>query len=169
MKYSFRIKKILWGLIIIGIFSLTVGCQKDNKLKNAEAFIRMQLECETYKNIADAKEDALKQKFLVYLTEEGYAQYEKEAFLYMYPQIFHLTSAEKTNIKKIKCKQISKEGEERKCVFEVKYDIITTKRKKVHMKDEIELTINSKGQITRVIILNSSDLIHKLFLDVKIQ
>lgn len=149
--------------------SFTLGCEKDSKLKNAEAFIKMQVDCETYKDIDDAKEDELKQKFLVYLTEEGYAQYEEEVFMYMYPQIFYMTSAEETKIKKIKCKQASKEEETYNYIFEVKYDIITKGKKKIHMTDEIELTMNSKGQIIRAIILNSSDLIHKLFLDVKIQ
>ena len=167
LKY---IGSIIICLSCIGIF---VSCQKHNTLKQAERFIHTQINCETFKK-ADGDEALIKEIFLEFFEEEAYQEYLDDLFGYMYPQLFYITNAEEVKIQEIKCKKATRQSDDSNTYqFEVKYTIISKKQKgeevnHISMKDILEIAVNKENKLTKVIILNTSDTIKKLFLDVKV-
>jgi len=154
--------------------TLFVGCQKNDSLKQAERFINTQINCGTFKE-ANGDEALLKETFLDFFEEEAYQKFLDDVFGYMYPQLFYITNANEIKIKKIKCKETIKQADgTNKYQFEVNYTIIPIHKEgekvtNISMKDMLEITVNKENKLTKVIILNTSDTIKKLFLDVKVQ
>lgn len=165
------ISLIMLCLSCIGIFT---GCQKNNTLKQAKRFIHTQINCETYKE-TKGDEALVKETFLEFFNEEAYQKYLDDVFGYMYPQLFYMTNADEVQIQKIKCNETTKQVDgSNKYQFEVKYTIIPEKKEEeevsnISMKDILEITVNKENKLTEVIILNTSDTIKRLFLDVKVQ
>lgn len=164
------------GLMImcLSCMIMFIGCQKSNELKQAERFIKTQINCETFKE-ASGDEGLLKETFLEFFEEEAYEKYLEDVFGYMYPQLFYITNADEVKIEKIICKEEVKQPDgSNKYQFEVKYTIIPVSKKGkkvtlITMEDRLKITVNKENKLTEVIILNTSDVIKKLFLDVKVQ
>ena len=166
MKESVQKELKLLLLIVLSIFCLTACGEKATHIKKAESFIKLQVDCGTYQEV---DEPEIKEKFLNYMSEEAYEAYKKEQFLYMYPDLFEQLGAKEVEIKKIKCTQSTKDEKENyTCEFEVSYKI-KTNNKSIDMVDHLRIKLTQEGQVVEDIILNTSDLIKKLILDIKIQ
>ena len=159
----------LWGLMIL------TSCQKDNNEVIAEKFIRTQINCGTYITAA-GDEEVLKQVFLEFFTEETYQKYLEDTIGYFYPQLFYVFNADESKINKIKCnKQVKNANGTHTYEYEVSYTLteLDQELKKtvntVTLKDYLQITMDEQGKITQVIVFNTSDIIKKLFLDVKVQ
>lgn len=151
--------KVFMLIMMISLF--VTGCGRSEYMKKAEIFIKDQVNCETYK-LTD--EETVKQIFEKSLTPEAYQAYKDNYFLYMYPDFFNSVKAQSVTIKRINCtKKI-----DNTYIFSVKYTV-NTANKKLDMTDNISINMNENQQIIEVMILNTSDLIKKLYLDVKIQ
>lgn len=165
------ISLIMVYLSCIGIFT---GCEKNSALNQTRRFIHTQINCEIYKETS-GNEALLKETFLEFFNEETYQKYLDDVFGYMYPQLFYITNANEIQIQKIKCNEITKQVDgSNKYQFEVKYIIIPEEQEKedainISMKDVLDITVDKENKLTEVIILNTSDTIKKLFLDVKVQ
>lgn len=159
----------------IGILIFNVGCQKNESQKVAEKFIKTQVNCGTYITSA-GDEEVLKKVFLDFFTEETYEQYLDDAVGYFYPELFRVLHVDESNIHKIKCKEKTKNTDGSITYeFEVSYtlvDLDESKKKtvdKYKLKDYLQITMNEQDKITKVVVLNTSDIIKKLFLDIKVQ
>lgn len=174
MNANRNLRYICLMIMCLCSVGILLGCQKNNTLRQAERFINTQINCETYKK-ASGDEALLKETFLEYFEEDAYQKYLDDVFGYMYPQLFYVTDADEIKIQKIKCKETKKLSDgSNKYQFEVKYMIIPVQEKgkkisNISMKDLLEITVNNENKLTEVVILNTSDTIKKLFLDVKIQ
>lgn len=160
---------------MVSILLLISGCEKDSKKEVAEQFIRTQVSCATYIG-ADGDKEVLKNIFLDFFTEESYQKYLDDVVGYLYPQLFYMLSADQTNIKKIKCIEMKKNKDGTVTYdFEVNYILMNLdeeKKKtisKTKLKDYLKITLDNEAKITQVVILNTSDIIKKLFLDIKVQ
>lgn len=167
--------RFFWMLSYILTVSLLLsGCKQDASIEVLQRFIMKQVECETYKAVK-GDEQALKQSFSEFFTEEGYQKYLDDVVGYMYPQLYYQTNADEVKIKSIICKSVIKEANECKIyTFEVNYQIIPLEEKskkanKIPMSDQTQITIDRNNKITNVILINTSDIIAKLFLDIKVQ
>ena len=93
----------------------------------------------------------------------------------MYPQLYYQTNADQVKIKSVVCKSVTKQGNELKTyTFDVNYQIIPVEKEgekveKIAMSDQTQITIDKNNKITEVVLLNTSDIIAKLFLDIKVQ
>lgn len=166
------------GILVMTLLSMVMfmsGCQKDENQKVAEQFIKTQINCNTYVK-SEGDKEVLKTVFLEFFTEESYQQYLDDVVGYFYPQLFHQLNADESNIKKIKCKEKTKDsGGTTMYEYEVTYTLTgvneKTKKKDDTTKfvDYLQITVDEQNKITQVAILNTSDIIKKLFLDVKVQ
>lgn len=164
------------GLIIMCLCSIGMhaGYKKNNTLRQAERFINTQINCETYRKVGGDK-FLLEEIFLEYFEKDAYQKYLNDVFGYMYPQLFYVTNADQIKMQKIKCKETKKlKGGLNKYQFEIKYTIIPIREKgkkisNISMQDVLEITVNNENKLTEVIVLNTSDIIKKLFLDIKVQ
>lgn len=158
-------------LCSIGMF---VGYKKNNTLRQAERFINTQVNCETYRKVG-GDQFLLEEIFLEYFEKDAYEKYLNDVFGYMYPQLFYVTNADQIKMQKIKCKETKKlRGGLNKYQFEIKYTIIPVQEEgkkisNISMQDVLEITVNNENKLTEVIVLNTSDIIKKLFLDIKVQ
>lgn len=169
-----RTKVFLTLIYIIGLSLVLSGCKQDASIKVLQEFIIKQVACETYKE-AKGNEETLKQSFITFFTEESYQKYLDDVVGYMYPHLYYQTNADEVKIKSIVCKRVTKGANEFKTyTFDVSYQIIPLaeegkKAKKIAMRDQMQITIDKKNKITNVVLLNTSDIIAKLFLDIKVQ
>ncbi len=169
-------KKMQWSMffLMIGLSFLLVSCNQDERMKKLQKFITVQLDCETYKK-ANGDKQKLKETFSEFFTEESYQKYLDDVVGYFYPQFYYMTSADQVDIKSIICKKVKEEENKlRTYTFEVAYKVIPLKVKgeahePISIKDQIQITIDENNQIVEVIFLNTSDIIAKLFLDIKVQ
>ena len=167
--------KIFFLIMMLSNLVFLAGCQKDENQEIGEAFIRTQINCGTYITSA-GDEEVLKKVFLEFFTEETYQQYLEDAVGYFYPQLFYMLNADESNIHKIKCTK-EKENADGTTTYEftVKYTLVDLDedQKKaintVKLEDYLQISVNGEHKITKVIILNTSDIIKKLFLDIKVQ
>jgi len=160
-------KKILISLFMGLLITLFLaGCTKDRQGKIAEEFITKMINCSTY-NTTEKNEERLPIIFESYFSEEDYKQFVTSQMCYIYPELFRITQAK--NIKGINIRQVHKikQKDSIKLKYKIEYTL-ESENKKTKMKDEITLEISKKGKITEVLILNTSDVIHKLFLDIKV-
>lgn len=160
-------KKIRCMINILIAASLLLACKApDNKLERGEAFIQS----EFYSAYDQEKDEAtIKAQRLSYLTEEAYEDYLSNYFGSMYPVLLKGYEPEEVNLHKIKCKEIVRNDDGTEAyIFEVKYSLSPPKRKKIEMVDYFRLTIDEKMQITEAIIMNTSDIVKKLILGVKV-
>ncbi len=179
MERRDKMRKIcLQFLIFIGVLisgmSMT-ACQKSKQQNIAEQFIKTQINCSTYIT-SEGDEEVLKEIFLEFFTEEAYQQYLDEAVGYFYPQLFYLLNADKSRIHKVKCnKKVKTSDGMNRYEFEVSYSLMNLdenqKKAKdtIKLKDYLQITIDENNKINNVVILNTSDIIKKLFLDIKVQ
>lgn len=150
------------------------GCKQDASTTLLEQFIAKQVACETYQ-LAQGDEEVLKNSFSEFFTQESYQKYLDDVVGYMYPQLYYQTNAKEVNLKHIKHKDVTKNQDQSSTyTFEVEYQIISAKQdgkkvEKIGMKDQTQITIDKNNKIISVILLNTSDIIAKLFLDIKVQ
>lgn len=169
-----RLKTFLALSYIMSLSLLLSGCKQDASIKVLQQFIMKQVQCETYKAVK-GDEQALKNSFSEFFTEESYQKYLDDVVGYMYPQLYYQTNAEEVKIKSIICKSVTKnENELKTYTFEVNYQIIPAgedgkKVKRIIMSDHTQITIDRNNKIISVVLLNTSDIIAKLFLDIKVQ
>ncbi len=169
-----RIKIIFVLSYIVSLSLVLSGCQQDASIKVLQQFIIRQVQCETYKE-AQGDEAILKKSFSEFFTEESYQKYLDDVVGYMYPQLYYQTNADQVKIKSVVCKSVTKQGNELKTyTFEVNYQIIPVEKEgekveKIAMSDQTQITIDKNNKITEVVLLNTSDIIAKLFLDIKVQ
>lgn len=158
----------------ICVSMLLGGCRQDNTAIRLEQFIAKQVACETYQ-LAQGNEDVLKESFSEFFTEESYQKYLEDVVGYMYPQLYYQTNAKEVKLKHIKLKKVSKNQKQSSTyTFEVEYQIMSAKQdgkkvEKIEMNDQTQITIDKNNKIISVILLNTSDIIAKLFLDIKVQ
>lgn len=161
-------------MMIIVCLTLSTGCKKDNKTKVIQQFIRTQINDETCLLSYEAPTEA-KNRFLEYFTEEGYEDYLDEAFGYLYPQLFYAYNIETFDVQHINSKKLREIENQVIYECEVKYNVHLKKEKEkskaesIEMIDYLQVTIDQHNKITNVIVLNTSDIIKKLILDVKVQ
>ena len=159
---------------IMSLMFILSGCQKDASIEVLQEFIITQVQCETYKEAAGDTE-VLKKSFERFFTEETYQRYLDDVVGYMYPQLYYITNADQVKIKSVICKSVtSQENGLKTYTFEVNYQIITVEKEdkkadKIAMSDDTQITIDKNNKIQEVILLNTSDIIGKLFLDIKVQ
>lgn len=152
--------RAVWLIVICSLVVLSAGCgNKDKALARAEEFIKIIVDCETYK---DTDEPTVRAKLCEYFTDEGYDEYKANQFLYDYALMYSLEKAESCKIDKIKCTK--KENDD--YFFEVKYTVQAGKEAR-KQTDQIQITMNKEGKYTRVLLLNTSDVIS--FVEVKVQ
>lgn len=169
-----RIKSFFALSYIVSLSLLLSGCKQDSSIKMLQQFIMKQVQCETYKEVK-GDENALKKSFSEFFTEESYQKYLDDVVGYMYPQLYYQTNADQVKIKSIICKSVTKNANESKTyTFEVNYQIIPVEEEnkrveKMAMSDQTQITIDRNNKIIDVILLNTSDIIAKLFLDIKVQ
>lgn len=161
-------------VVCVGCLYSLVGCQNDNSMKVIEHFIHTQINSETYEE-AKGDEVQLKESFKSFFIKDGYEKYLEDMFGYMYPLLFDITHAEQVKVEEIKCEKVKKlEDGEQEYEVKVAYTIIPHKKEEedranMNMVDRLLVTLNKEDKIVQVIILNTSDVINKLILDVKIQ
>lgn len=161
-------------MCIICVSILLGGCRQDSKAIQLEKFIAKQVACETYQ-LAQGNEDVLKESFSEFFTQESYQKYLDDVVGYMYPQLYYQTNAKEVKLKHIKLKKVSKNQKDLSTyTFEVVYQIISEEQggkkvKRIEMKDQSQITIDKDNKIVSVVLLNTSDIIAKLFLDIKVQ
>lgn len=159
---------------IISLVLILTGCQKDTSIEVLQKFIVKQVQCETYKNAAGDSE-TLKEVFAPFFTEESYQKYLDQVVGYMYPQLYYVTNADKVIVKSIICKSVvPQENGLKAYTFEVNYQIVPVKKddkevEKIVMRDDTKIIIDENNTIQDVVLLNTSDIIGKLFLDIKVQ
>ena len=154
---------ILIGVLITSYFNAA----KEKKI--GTNFIKVMINDETYK-MADGKIDKLKEIMNPYFTEEDYKKFLDDVVGYMYPHLFYITNTDSVVIKKIKCTKVSKSKENNRILlFDVKYLLYNKKNKKTLMHDVISIEFDKNDKIKEVIPYNTSDMIKKLFLNVKVQ
>ena len=150
-------------MIVIMMVSsmISVGCNKSETITKMDTFIRMLVDNETYINV---EEEAVKELFLNDMTEEAYESYKLNGFLYAYPTIYGELNVSKVEINSIKCTKKENATYE----FRVKYRLKTSKRK-MDMTDYISITRGEDGKYTQVILMNTSDIIQKFYIDKQIK
>ena len=167
------IKVLTVALCIISMIVVS-GCTKDPTIKVLQQFIIKQVDCKTYLD-AKGDEKALKEAFSEYFTEETYQKYLDDVTGYMYPQLYYITNAEEVKISSIACNKVTPLPNDYKTYnFTVNYQIIPRKidgqeTKNIAMSDDLLITVNLANEIQEVVILNTSDLIGDMFLDIKVQ
>lgn len=170
--------KILRRILIIGLCALSmtifVGCKKDPTIEILQQFIIKQVDCKTYLD-AKGNENLLKESFSTYFTEDTYQKYLDDVTGYMYPQLYYITNAKEVKIKSIVCNKVTPLQNDLKTYsFTINYQIIPQdidgeKAKNIAMSDDTLITINAANKIQEVVILNTSDIIGDMFLDIKVQ
>ncbi len=170
--------KFLRRVLIIGLCTINMvvflGCKKDVTVEILQQFIIKQVDCKTYLD-AQGDERVIKETFSPYFTEETYQKYLNDVTGYMYPQLYYITNAAEVNLKNIVCNKVMKlENELRTYKFTINYQIIPHHRdgqttKNIDMRDTTLITVDSADKIQEVIILNTSDIIGDIFLDIKVQ
>ena len=170
--------KILRRVLMIGLCMLSmfifVGCKKDPTIEILQQFIIKQVDCKTYLD-AKGDEKVLKETFSTYFTEETYQKYLDDVTGYMYPQLYYITNAAEVKIKSIVCNKVTPQMNDFKTYsFTVNYQIVPQKidgkkPKNIAMSDDTLITINAANKIQEVVILNTSDIIGDMFLDIKVQ
>ena len=159
---------------IMSLVLLLTACQKDASIEVLQDFIVKQVQCETYKE-AGGDSEALQKVFSPYFTEESYQKYLDDVVGYMYPQLYYMTNADKVIVKSIICKSVvPQENGLKAYTFEVNYQIAPVEKndrkvEKIVMSDDTIIIIDANNKIQEVILLNTSDIIGKLFLDIKVQ
>ncbi len=156
-------KKIVIGLLII---LLLAGCTQNKEKQLAQECVTKMIAYDTY-NKSEKNKDNLPIILEQYFTEEGYHQFVTEKIGYIYPEFLRLSKAEDTEKIKIKKIKTSKQKDSIRLICDVEYTIIYP-HKKIKMKDTIVLRIDRNNKITEVLILNTSDIIGKMFLDMRI-
>ncbi len=170
--------KFLRRVLIMGLCALSmvifVGCKKDPTIETLQQFIIKQVDCNTYLE-AKGDENELKKAFSLYFTEDTYQKYLDDVTGYMYPQLYYITNAKEVKIKSIVCNKVTPLPNDLKTYkFTINYQIVpeTTdggKTKNIAMSDNTLITVNAADKIQEVIILNTSDIIGDMFLDIKVQ
>lgn len=163
-----RVLALIAIIILIGaLIGSHFNAAKEKKI--GTAFIKLMINDETYKQ-ADGDTNKLKEIMTDYFTEESYKKFLDDVVGYMYPHLFYITNADRVTVKKVKCTKVSKnESGSKVLLFDVKYLIYTSEQQKTLMHDVISIEIDKTGKVKEVIPYNTSDMIKKLFLDVKVQ
>lgn len=164
---KYRIKKLLLLVLILGCQCLVACSNDNNQIKQAKAFIETQLSVDLYnhKDTDERLEEALKS----YFTEEAYNTYLENHFIYMYGELYAQNNVQQVKLKKIKCKETIKlDDTTRTYTFEVKYTI-NKGSKTEELVDYISITMNGDNQFTEALIKNTSDVVKKLYFNIKIQ
>ncbi|MDF2612364.1 MAG: hypothetical protein K0S71_150 [Clostridia bacterium] len=155
--------KLLIG--VMGIL-LLAGCTKDTQEEKIEELITKMISCNTYQN-AEKNKDQIPSEFEQYFSEDGYKQFITSQMSYIYPEFHRMSKAKDTTA--IKIKQVSKIKLKDRTKFKYNLEyIVLVKNEKVKMKDQITIQVSRKNQVIEILILNTSDVMHKLFLDVRV-
>ena len=150
--------------LILGSLVILEGCQKDAQQEMIETFVRTQVNCNTYEE-AGYKPEALKNIFLEFFTEESYETYLKNLFGYLYPEFFKAFDVKKCDIHQIKILE-KRETDQKAMVYIVKVEYMADKMK---MNDYFQMKVGKENKINEITILNTSDIIKKMILDIKVQ
>lgn len=155
-------KKVLMILISMSLF---IGCSRD-KSRLGEAFINQLLNCSTYTD-EELGEDQLPKIFKNYFSKEGYEGLKESQMGLIYAEFFETFEAKETQ--DLSVKEIIKieQKNSTKIKYGVRY-IVLGANKTTKMKDEVLMIIDEQDKIAQMYILNTSDVIKKLFLDTKI-
>ncbi len=146
------------------IIALLAGCGKGQK--QVEEFLVTLVTRSIYKE-AETNKDKLPIELESYFTEEGYKDFVKLQMGYVYPEFFRLSKADATKNVQIKEVKKVKLGNETRLKYKVEYTVVYGK-KQVKMKDQVTIKINKDYKITEFVILNTSDVMEKMFLGVKV-
>ena len=153
-------------LVVLFITIFLTGCGKGIGGRVSEEFITKMIDYSTY-NTQEKNEENLPIVLEQYFSPEGYKIFVDKQMGFIYPALFSISEVKLTE--EIKISQVNKikaaDGTQLK--YEIQY-ILVCKSGKIKMKDEIAIKIDKKNKITEVIILNTSDVIHKLFFDRRI-
>ncbi|MDF2878909.1 MAG: hypothetical protein K0S30_2005 [Clostridia bacterium] len=156
-------KKILVGVVVT---LLLIGCCGDSKDKTAQLLITKMVACSTYSELEKNKE-GLPVLLEQYFSPEGYESFVSSRVGFIYPQFFQRIKGEKTEKIKIKRVKKLKERDSVKFNYKVNY-VVVFHGGKLKMTDQITVKMDKSNKITEVLILNTSDIIHKMYLDIKI-
>ncbi|MDF2594406.1 MAG: hypothetical protein K0R69_747 [Clostridia bacterium] len=156
-------KKILMGILSILFLA---GCSGHSQNKTAQVLIAKMTNCSTYSDLEKNKEGL---PILVeqYFSPEGYERFVSSRVGFIYPQFFQRIKGEKTEKIRIKKVKQFKERDSVKFNYKVNYVVISN-GEKVKMTDYITVEVDKSNLINEVLILNTSDIIHKMYLDIKI-
>lgn len=158
-----RLKKYL---IFLCLFLALTGCGGNIQKQNAEQFILLLTDCKTYET-ATTDSEFLEKYFKPYFTEDGYEKFLADKIHYIYPQLFYLEETEKTRVVRIQTTNVTKQKENQILQIEIKYALESGEEVEF-LEDHFQVTMNKAGEIEEFLVLNTSDSMHKLVIDVKI-
>ncbi|WP_069999635.1 lipoprotein [Cellulosilyticum sp. I15G10I2] len=156
-------KKIVIALLVMLVLS---GCSQNKEKELAKEIITKMITYSTYTQ-TDKNEDNLPIILEAYFSDEGYKQFVAGKTGYIYPEYLRLTKASDTEKIKFKKIEMSKQKKGFRLTCHVEYSIVYN-NKKIKMQDTLTLSFDEKKQVTEVLILNTSDIIHKMFLERRI-
>lgn len=160
-------KILICSMLCVILISLLVGCGKSKEKEVAKAFIMKMTSCETYKN-ASTDKNLMYTAFNEYFEEEGYEKFLNDKIPYIYPQLFYMTDATSTQLIRLENTASYEAGGKSVLEYTIKYGL-KTKKDTTMMRDQIRLEVSKENKIGEVLILNHSDIMHKLFIDIKVQ
>lgn len=161
-KKGFFMRKKIAMLLMIFVIS---GCGKSQSQSIAEEMLVKLITHTTYTQ-EELNQDNIPQTIASCFSEDGYVQFISSQTAYIYSAFFKEFKVEDTRdikLKKIKVKQHDKSQLTYQIQYQVRYG-----QKWIKMKDMITLKIDRENQVTDFLILNNSDIIRKMFLDVRI-
>lgn len=154
-------------IIIMTIMMLFLtGCSSDKAEAKTKQFITKITDCSTY-GTEDKNKDNLPDVFEQYFSEEGYETLINSQMGFIYREFFRIADAKKIKQMNIKKMDKIKEKKGTRYKYSAQYTVVC-KNKKIKMKDELMITLDKDNKISEIIILNTSDVIQKTFLNVKI-
>ena len=156
-------KKI--AAIILMSFILS-GCSTERQRDLAEEIIAIMISV-PLESAREYNEDHLPVVLETYFSKDGYTQLVSDKTGYIYSEYLRLTGARDTEGIKIKKVKKNKVGPMTQLTCFVEYRVIYDE-KKVKMEDTIVLSFNKENEVTRFLILNSSDIIGKMFLNLRV-
>lgn len=168
-EFNMNKKKRSIGIIIILLGSVIFLSQLigDKSKYIGEEFIRALVNENTYKNHKEGV-DGASEYFETYFSKEGYEAFILNKIPYLYPALLNKVEGMEYQKLNIKCMSKREEGGLKLLEYEVKYTIIT-KDGKIKLKDYIEIGLDERGIMKSVVVLNTSDIMQELILDVKVQ
>lgn len=166
MSVQAKKKNLKKYLIFLYLFLGLTGCVSSVQKHNVEEFILLLIDCETYET-ATTDSEFLEKYFKPYFTEEGYEKFLADKIHYIYPQLFYVEETQKTSVIRIENTKVTKGEGNQILEIEIKYALESGEEVEL-LEDHFQVTMNEAGKIEEFLVLNTSDSMHKLVIDVKI-